>query len=59
MALLDNIAPTPVRGVVRIDADCQHCGRPVPALGSPGKGRPLDTFPVDYFCRGHAERITA
>lgn len=54
MALLDDIAPTPARGVIRIGADCPHCKRPVAVFGKPGKGRPLDTFDPGYFCRGHA-----
>lgn len=57
MALLDNIVPTPGRGVVRIGADCAVCGSPTPVLGRPGKGRPLDTFAPGYFCRGHAVRV--
>lgn len=46
------------RGVIRIDDDCRHCGSPVAVLGLPGKGRPLDTFEPDYFCRGHAVRVS-
>jgi hypothetical protein len=56
MSILD-IVPSPGRGVIRIEADCEYCGRPVPVLGRPGKGRPLDTFAPDYFCRGHAIRV--
>jgi len=57
MAMLDDIAPNPVRGVVAIGEDCPHCKRPVPVFGKVGKGRSLDTFDPGYFCRGHA--ITA
>lgn len=57
MPMLDDIAPTPTRGVVRIGDSCKECSRPVPVLGLPGKGRPLDTFAPDYFCMGaHAIR---
>jgi hypothetical protein len=56
MSILD-IVPSPGRGVIRIEGDCEYCERPVPVLGLPGKGRPLDTFAPDYFCRGHAIRV--
>lgn len=56
MSLLD-IVPTQVRGVIRIADDCAHCGRPVAVFGAVGKGRSLDTFARDYFCRGHAIRV--
>lgn len=56
MSILD-IEPGPCRGVIRIDPDCEHCGRPVPVIGLPGKGRDLSTFAPDYFCRGHAIRV--
>lgn len=56
MSLLD-IVPTPARGVVRIGTDCEHCARPIPVLGLPGKGRPIESFAPDYFCRGHAIRL--
>ena len=57
MSLLDDIVPAPVRGVIRIGQSCAHCTRPVAIMGLPGKGRPLDTFARDYFCRGHAIRV--
>lgn len=55
--VFDNLEPSPVRGVIRIGADCEHCERPVAILGMPGKGRPLETFSAGYFCRGHAVRV--
>ena len=57
MSILDNVTPTPTRGVVRIDPDCTVCGAPVPVFGAVGKGRPLDLFRADYFCTGHAIHV--
>lgn len=54
MSLLNTFAPVPARGVVRLNGTCEHCSRPVPVLGRPGKGRPLHTFAEGYLCRGHA-----
>jgi len=55
MSLLDDLIPTPARGAVALDA-CPTCGRAVPVLGRPGKGRPLDTFAPGLLCPGHAIR---
>lgn len=56
MSLLDNLTPTDERGVIFV-RDCDDCDLPVPVLGRPGKGRPLDTFGEGYFCTGHAVRL--
>lgn len=55
--VFDDLKPSLVRGVIRIGADCEHCDAPVAILGMPGKGRPLESFPRGYFCRGHAIRV--
>lgn len=58
MSPLLDLTPVPGRGVIRIAADCVHCERPVAVFGRPGKGRPLDTFGPDFFCHGHAVRVS-
>lgn len=58
MSILSNIQPIRERGVIRIGDDCPYCDRPVPVLGLPGKGRSMSTFSPNYFCRGHAIRVS-
>lgn len=58
MSFLEGLVPAPARGVIRIGSNCPACDSPVAILGRPGKGRPLSTFAPDYFCRGHALRVS-
>ena len=50
MSLLDNLVPTPARGVIRIGDTCTRCTRPEAILGAVGKGRPVEAFGEGYFC---------
>jgi hypothetical protein len=59
VAFLSDIVPTAPRGVIGLTGTCATCARPVPAMGRPGKGRPVETFGPGYLCTGHAMRVAA